>query len=241
MIQSKEPQGILNLAPVKQVALPINSQEDVEETCGASLSSASDTSFEEGKGAHQPTEAQTTEQSAEDEKSLSRGKKVSFSTLQIREYPICVGDNPAVTRGVPITIDWIHDSEVVCSLEEYEEVRPISRSMLELRMPNCCRVNSLRRLGFSRLEISEGTKKANITRYRRKRTCETLALSPVQEMLERAKRGTLNATFRRGAKRKERKMMNSFQPVSKDSKSFRASLSTAHLDVSSLVTNDHSP
>jgi hypothetical protein len=239
MIQSKDPRGILKLAPVKQVVLSMNSQEDVGETCGASLSSTSDTSFEEGKGAHQPTEAQTTDQSAEEEKSTSSGKKVSFSTLQIREYPICVGDNPAVTMGVPITIDWIHDSEVVCTVEEYEEVRPISRSMLELRMPNRCRVNLLRRLGFSRLEILEGTKQANITRYRRKRTCETLALSPVQEMLERAKRGTLNATFRRGAKRKERKMMNSFQPVSKDSKSFRASVSPTHLDASSLMTTRH--
>ena len=33
--------------------------------------------------------------------------KVSFSVVQLREYPIIVGDNPGGRAGCPITIDWV--------------------------------------------------------------------------------------------------------------------------------------
>lgn len=33
-------------------------------------------------------------------------KLVAFSTIEIREYPMTVGDNPSVSRGVPVTIEW---------------------------------------------------------------------------------------------------------------------------------------
>lgn len=131
-------------------------------------------------------------------------KAVRFSTIQIKEYPIIVGDNPSVCRGVPITIDWTPLSEMQCSVDDYEEQRPKPRSTTELCMPSSRRADLLIRLGFSRQEVNKGTKAANIVRGRRRRTQETMKLSSGHETLERITRATLNATLRRGKKSKER-------------------------------------
>jgi len=163
----------------------------------------------------------------------SNKKRVHFGNLHVREYPIIVGDNPAVTLGVPMAIAWEHDGEVVCSVEEYEEMRPTPRSMIELKMPNSCRTEKLRNVGFSRKDIMEGTRLANIVRNRRKRTNETIKLSGAHELLERAVRATMNATVRRSNKQKERDMMSSFASDSKQPK--RASMVTAPVGESAFL------
>lgn len=139
-------------------------------------------------------------------------KKVTFSTLQIREFGIIPGDNPSVTGGCPLSICWEYDNEFTCSVDDYEETRPKARSMTELRIPSRLRDERLRRVGFSRKEIQECTKYANITRLQRRRTTETMKLAPVQEFLERAKRKTLHLVGA-GSKRKERELMKQI-PVS---------------------------
>ena len=47
-------------------------------------------------------------------------KQVSFGDITIREYPMELGDNPACSCGVPITIGWEPQSTCVQSLEVYE-------------------------------------------------------------------------------------------------------------------------
>ena len=254
MAGSTEQQGILSTAPLKQIVMPkaVSATEDVgvgggEKSCTGDVEDVtrgedeetSPVEPQEEKGtdkvapeAPQPTDdaTQKSDESIGLEEATS-GKKVSFSTLEIREYPICVGDNPAVTVGVPITIDWAHDGEFTCSVEEYEEHRSNPRTMIELRMPSRCRADMLRRLGFSRQDIMQGTKSANIARNRRKRTIELLRLSLVFETIEMTKRATLNATFRRTTKKKERAFLSTFASGTKG-KHPRLSLSTAPLDQS---------
>jgi hypothetical protein len=65
----------------------------------------------------------------------------------------------------------------------------------------------LRRAGFSRSEIQEGVKQANLARNRRKRTIETLKLAAFHEFAEDIKRSTFNAFFKRGKKKKERRFL----------------------------------
>jgi hypothetical protein len=229
MIESSKPQGILTLAPVKHIVLPMKDSHglnEVEDTCAGILTSASDTSCDDGKettmeqrDAPMDSSEQGSEQSIalheEQDKDESSGRRVTFSTLEIREYPICVGDNPAVSIGVPITIQWTHDGESIFSVEDYEEQRPTPRTMLQLRMPSRCRADLLKRLGFSRTDVMEGTKHANIARNRRKRTRETLKFQPAHEFLERARRATLNATLKRAAKRKEKEFLHRYAPIRK--------------------------
>lgn len=142
-------------------------------------------------------------------------KSVRFSNIEIREYPITIGDNPGGIVGVPITIDWtpIEDQPMVFPLDEYEETRPEPRSMSELKMPSSYRSDVLRRLGFSRRDIQEGVKAANLARGRRRRTFETMHMASAHEMVERMKRATLNATIRRSAKSQERKLISDFVDI----------------------------
>jgi hypothetical protein len=141
-------------------------------------------------------------------------KKVSFSTLETREYLICIGDNPCVTLGTPITLDWAHGGEILCSVEEYEEHRPPPRTMAQLRIPSQCRNDMLKRIGYSRRDIMDGAKHATIAHNRRKRTIETLGLAAAEEFLELVRRATMNATIRCSAKRKERELLEPYyKPV----------------------------
>jgi hypothetical protein len=139
-------------------------------------------------------------------------KKVTFSTLAIREYGIIPGDNPGVSCGCPLSIGWEYDDEFSFAIDEYEEQRSKPRSMTELRMPSMVREKKLREAGFSRRDIQESTKYANIARLQRRRTTETMNLAPIQEFLERAKRKTLHLVGA-GTKRKERELMSRI-PVS---------------------------
>lgn len=51
-------------------------------------------------------------------------RNVSFSHLQVREYDITLGDNPSVSSGLPISLDWSYNpKERVASIEAFEAVR----------------------------------------------------------------------------------------------------------------------
>ena len=55
----------------------------------------------------------------------SKGQSVSFHTVIIREYGRCVGDNPAVSSGPPISLGWdyLPNREVPVDLYE-SDIRP---------------------------------------------------------------------------------------------------------------------
>ena len=138
-------------------------------------------------------------------------RTVSFSTLEMREYPIIVGENPGVTMGVPLTIGWEHASEIRCSVDDYENSRPKPRSMIELRIPSSMRSEILKRSGFTRNEIMAGIKRANIGRKKRTRTKEMMGLSSIEESVELIVRALLNATIRRRRKRLEREFLDDYK------------------------------
>jgi hypothetical protein len=145
---------------------------------------------------------------SQDESCSINEKRVRFSTLEIREYPMCIGENPAGSVGVPISIDWDHVDEIICSIDDYEEVHPSRRSASQMNLPSRQRSDILKSLGYSRREISEATKHAIKVRIDRQRTIDTLHLAPIEEFIERTTRAVLNATIRRGAKRREREYLS---------------------------------
>mmetsp|Transcript_16335 Transcript_16335/g.21338 ORF Transcript_16335/g.21338 Transcript_16335/m.21338 type:complete len:145 (+) Transcript_16335:183-617(+) len=67
-------------------------------------------------------------------------KSVSFNSLEIREYPIILGDNPSVSSGIPITIAWDHYGCEVQSVDDYEKYRHPRRDMYEMRLPAKVRI-----------------------------------------------------------------------------------------------------
>ena len=42
-------------------------------------------------------------------------------TVCVREYNVCLGDNPSVSRGAPISLDWRFKTEVSYELDDYEQ------------------------------------------------------------------------------------------------------------------------
>jgi hypothetical protein len=63
----------------------------------------------------------------DDAKPSACPKKVRFGHLVITEFPIILGDNPAVSAGAPVTIDWTPQNESSFSIMAYEECKPKRR------------------------------------------------------------------------------------------------------------------
>ena len=139
-------------------------------------------------------------------------KRVSWGSICVREHPIIPGDNPSAIGGVPVTIHWDYVEETILPIEELDPSQQSPpRSMIEMRMPPDYRNDLLRRLGFSRGDVAAALKAANIARGQRRRTAETMNLASVEESLEKVKRATLNATFRRSKKIHEKKLLETFR------------------------------
>jgi hypothetical protein len=118
----------------------------------------------------------------------STPKAVKFSTLTIREYQRCLGDNvPSV--GAPVTIVWDHHSEAVYSVEDYEiAVAYTRRRQSQLKMPRSLRDEMLQSLGYSRREVQKAANQSLTDRNRRRRTNEMLAMKPMEELIETTRR-----------------------------------------------------
>ena len=142
-------------------------------------------------------------------------KNVRFSTIEFREYPICLGDNPAVSFGVPITISWDHECEYELSVQEYEEARAPCRNKFQMQMGPLDRIFLLVSSGCAPQEIKARIKETDIVRHRRQRTWDLLRFAPVQESLERIQKTAANATIRRTTKRRERALLAKYVHPSK--------------------------
>ena len=114
------------------------------------------------------------------------------------------GDNPGGFRGPPLSIEWVAQNKVKMTLAQYEHGRPPRRTGAQMNIPASCREEMLRDAGYSRGEIQEALRDVNIARRRRKRTIEAMQLTPVHEFSERVIRSSLNLTFKRFQKKRER-------------------------------------
>lgn len=96
------------------------------------------------------------------------GKFVRFSSVAVRDYSVCLGDNPSVSRGTPISLDWDHDDELTYDINIYESERSQKRrTSYDLKIPSLQRIQLLKELGYSRGEINEQMKKTNLDKQRR--------------------------------------------------------------------------
>mmetsp|Transcript_29964 Transcript_29964/g.42507 ORF Transcript_29964/g.42507 Transcript_29964/m.42507 type:complete len:165 (+) Transcript_29964:135-629(+) len=61
--------------------------------------------------------------SSEQSSSSREKKRVSFSTLEIREYCLTIGDNPTCIDGLPISLDWEHTEKSTIGIHTYESLK----------------------------------------------------------------------------------------------------------------------
>lgn len=73
--------------------------------------------------AQEDTERTSADLSSDDDEShTTRKRQLSFGTITVRRYDVTLGDNPSCAKGVPVSLDWTFQEDVML-LDEYESVR----------------------------------------------------------------------------------------------------------------------
>lgn len=112
-------------------------------------------------------------------------KMVQFSTVEVRQYPMILGDNPAVSRGPSVTIDWIPFSRSIVNVDLHVRMTPEPRRKpVQMAMPLYHREFLLRQTGYTRNELLEATKQTNIIKAQRSATVRKLQMQSVEELGE---------------------------------------------------------
>lgn len=99
---------------------------------------------------------------------IPRDKSVRFSSVDIRDYSLCPGDNPSVSRGIPISLNWDYGEEQSYDITKFEHGRcGLRRTSDELKLPSLQRVQLLKKMGYSRGEIKEQVKEVERAKEKR--------------------------------------------------------------------------
>ena len=119
-------------------------------------------------------------------------KTVQFSNLEIRTYPLTLGDNPSVSSGPPLTLDWNHETTHTFSVDAYEsQLAPPEdrRPLAAMARPASLRVAILcddARIGLRTVQAT--VREVEAVKRQRRRTVESLGSNPVARLLRRAVR-----------------------------------------------------
>lgn len=87
-------------------------------------------------------------------KAATAEKKVRFSSIEIREHCMTLGDNPSVSAGVPVMIEWEQQATWNFSVHEFEKVRPERRDLSTMRVSLKQRATLVTQKGFSTKEVN---------------------------------------------------------------------------------------
>ncbi|CAJ1950846.1 unnamed protein product [Cylindrotheca closterium] len=117
-----------------------------------------------------------------------RDSKVRFDSVEVREYPIILGDNPSCRQGPPITIGWEPKSDVFTPVDEFEKLRSEERHSDpdEMFVSSFNRIDILKKLGFSRRDIKKASSKASKLRKKRDETSQhEQKIEPLRQLKDR--------------------------------------------------------
>lgn len=90
------------------------------------------------------------------ESRLSRNARgVSFDKVVVREYTVSVGDNPAVSRGCPLSIGWEPVAHTEYNFDDYEDHKPAKRPNNDMFMHFSVRHKILKNGGYTPKEITK--------------------------------------------------------------------------------------
>ena len=113
---------------------------------------------------------------------------VSFQSVSVREYPRCLGDNPSVSSGPPISIGWKAQKNEEFSIDDYEAGR--------VRSSRCARIPARKRAEILLDEWEETMKDVvtasrdskNIRNQRKETMQQTKRQQKVEELMESSRR-----------------------------------------------------
>lgn len=130
----------------------------------------------------------TTSLSSSDISSMS--KRVSFDSVKIRSYQQTMGDNPSVSYGPPISLDWDFEEHDLQDIDVYEATKGLSRrSLRQMALSYIKRKNFLaREYGFTEEELVQAKNDADKAKFLRGVTNTLLPMMHVETALESAGR-----------------------------------------------------
>lgn len=154
------------------------------------FSDVSSSSLIEEEGSLGPLETLKPRPILKTTESTSVRKNVGFDSVSIRSYQQTIGDNPSVSYGPPIQLDWEYEQHDELDIDEYEFKRGISRRTLrQLAITYYQRKAILsRNYGFTEEELKRAKKDANKIKIRRGLTNYFLPMMPVENAIESAGR-----------------------------------------------------
>lgn len=116
--------------------------------------------------------------------------RVSFSTVEIRQYNRILGDNPSCSSGPSLSIDWTYDESktVVVDVNEFEYSREGRFDDSEMVLGRFEREDLLRTLGYGQKEIAEAIRNNIKIKKQRRQTVNNIGMMKVEMVLERARK-----------------------------------------------------
>lgn len=130
-------------------------------------------------------------------------KRCSFSCVDIREHERIAGDNPCVSKGVPLSIGWGFYQHESIDLDNYEANKGPARDKIEMMVPAEIRKQILlKEFNVSLNDINTAIKSVNISKKQRRQTVANEHLEGWEEAVQSAKR-KLNRFTKKTSKSKE--------------------------------------
>lgn len=132
-------------------------------------------------------------ETTEDTSCSDLSKNVCFGVVAIRTYNQTLGDNPAVTFGPPIQLDWEYKEQGEIDVTEFECSKGCRyrRNEQQLRLSYYKRKDILtEEYNFDREQLERAKRDVNKTKFRREVTCYLLPIRKLEEALESAGRKT---------------------------------------------------
>jgi len=119
-------------------------------------------------------------------------RQVRFHCVLIRTYDQCVGDNPAVSFGTPIQLDWTYQQYTPITLDAYEESRLGNRKQPQHMSLNYYQRRNilLYRFGCSEGELQAAEQAANKIKAQRNITKALLPAAALEHLVSAAARKT---------------------------------------------------
>lgn len=139
---------------------------------------------------------------------FDKSLNVKFDSVNIREYPVTLGENPGVSAGPSLTIDWEPQTYVEIPLEEYETSRPPRRDYMEMSIPKDIRMQMLQSSGHTKKEIMASVRVTNIGRMNRKKTNAMAHMHDTHEAIEDVRRALRHVITFKKHKKKERALID---------------------------------
>jgi len=125
-----------------------------------------------------------------DKKEKPAKRSVQFSTIEVRDYDMILGDHPCCSYGPPITIDWDYLEYEPIDVNEYELHHPPRRALREMSMNYYTRKRMLANAGYRDEDFKLSKREMSKTKINRSITRQLVEykMIPVESAIESTKR-----------------------------------------------------